>query len=67
MPFSNGISNIQMPNKSARTYLCSSLRTCNLEVANPEHFYADDIGNHSEMSSNIGDLTPWMYTKLLYG
>ena len=29
----------------------------------PEHFYADYIGNHSEMSGNMGDLTSWMYAK----
>ena len=40
-----------------------SLRTCSLVVANPEHFYADDIANHSEMSGNKGDLTIWMYAK----
>ena len=40
-----------------------SLRTCNLVVTNPEHFYDDDIGNHSEMSGNMGDLISWMYAK----
>ena len=38
------------------TRLLSLLRTCNLVVANPEHFYADDIGNHSEIRGNMGDL-----------
>ena len=40
-----------------------SLRTCHLVVANPEHFYADNIATHSKMSGNIGDLTTWMYAK----
>ena len=45
------------------TSVFRSLRTCNLVVANPEHFYADDIGNHSEMSGNMGNLMSWMYAK----
>ena len=35
---------------------------CNLVVLNPENFYADNIGNLSEMSDNMGDLTTWKYT-----
>ena len=39
----------------------SLLRTCNLVITNPEHFYAADIGNLTEMSGNMGDLTAWKY------
>ena len=45
------------------TSVFHSLGTCNLVVANPEHFDADDKGNHSEMSGNMGDLMTWMYAK----
>ena len=66
MPFNNGISNTPNAEKNQHepvTSVFRSLRTCNLVVAHPEHFYADDLGNHSEISGNMGDLTTWMYAK----
>ena len=65
MPFNNGISDTPNAEKNQHEPVISvfrSLRTYNL-VANPEIFYGDDIGNHSEMSGNMGDLTSWMYAK----
>ena len=49
------------------TCVFRSLWTCNLVVANQEHFYVDDIENYFGMSGNMGDLTTWMYATLLYG